>query len=138
MSTWWKLIQLELDEIKNFTEPTGDVQPKETIIGEATEEIKKLYTMWQSVEKSAALEMLKYRYDGLVTDEQKGKIIELKARASIVESLFWLAVNEEYNLWPHDATSGIRKGWHVVEFERPKLNIRGIGGINIDPEDFGG
>lgn len=120
MSTWLKLLPLELKEVSDFLEPTEEIKAGEEIVGVVSDELRKLYTLWKTLRKSADLLIVELEYKK-VTDEERGKIAELKSKARALELLFWVGVADELRLWDHvGSVPGMRTGWRVVECKLPE------------------
>lgn len=119
MNTWFKLLPLELQEVSELLEPTEEVERGETVIGVVSEELKKLYTLWQSLRKSAELLEIELKYRKS-TNAELGKISELRAKARALGYLFWIGACDELQLWGNPGQSGVRAGWQVVEFKKPE------------------
>ncbi|MDP2731049.1 MAG: hypothetical protein Q8O55_11300 [Dehalococcoidales bacterium] len=57
------------------------------------------------------------------SDEDKGKVSELATKARALELIFWIAVQDEFQLWrrPHGLSHYLCAGWKVVEFKQNDL-----------------
>ena len=122
MNTWLSLLPLEIHEISSFIEPTEEVKEGETVVGQVSEELKALYTMYKTTAKSADLLSVERNYRK-ITDEESAKISELKFKARALEMLFWVGINDEHSLWGHVAGVDVRVGWRVVEFKLPQMPV---------------
>jgi len=122
MSTWLKLLPLELEGIDELIEPIDEVKEGETIVGVVSDDLKKLWTLFRSIRKSADLLSIevKYRQAGA---EENGKISELLSKARALELIFWIGVFDELQLWGHPDQPGLRIGWQVVEFKQSKTQF---------------
>ena len=120
MSTWLKLLPLELQEIDPLIEPTAEIREGETVAGVVSGELRKVYTLWRSLEKQADLLAIEFKYRKTTNDEL-GKVAELKAKAEALMMIFWIGVNDDLNLWGHPEQLGIRTDWNVVEYKQPHL-----------------
>ena len=117
MSTWIKLLPLELNDISAFIEPTDKTKKGEKVVGAMSTSLKQLFTLWMSTERAAAETMLDIKYSG-VTAEKKAKMGEMREKANALQSIFWIAVKDELSLWGGD-TIGARTGYQIVEFKAP-------------------
>ena len=121
MNTWLKLLPLEIQDVQDLIEPTVEVKEGETIVGVVSDELKKLYTYWKGLKKSGDLQIVELEYKK-ATDQEHGKIAELKTKARALEMLFWVGVCDELHLWGHtEMLPGIRIGWQVVEYKQLEL-----------------
>jgi len=124
MTTWLKLLPMELEEIEELIEPPLEFNPQtERKIGEMSEDLKKLYTLWQNLEKEFAQQIVQARF---ARNERERKLTylklnETKERAEVLQRLFWISVRDEFKLWEED-TIAVRKGFLivVVEEDRPR------------------
>ena len=124
MSTWFKLLPFELTEVTAFMEPIEEVKPGETPVGTVSDDLKKLYTLWRNLKKEADLLAVEFEYRKF-TDEERGKISELKSKARALEMIFWIGTYDELHLWSHTAFQpDIRIGWQVVEIKPPEIPFR--------------
>lgn len=121
MSTLLGMLPLELQLITDYIEPKNPVEKNETVIGQMTDDHKKLYTLWLSTDKRIAELALEHRF-GKLDDEQNALVHQLYSKSKVLKLLFWTAINDEFNIWAHDETTGVREGYTVVEFkDEPKL-----------------
>lgn len=118
-TTWLKLLPLELDETK-IIEPEDDVKSSETEVGCLSSDLKKLYSYKRALgEQGMRLSLeVSLRSDKVKKEEMVAQLCRLKMCADIANNLFWLAVNDEFNLWDK-SDIGVRKGWIVVWYENP-------------------
>ena len=55
MSSWLRLLPLELDMVENLHEPRTPIDsPRETVIGEVSDFLRRLYTYWRYLDKENA------------------------------------------------------------------------------------
>ena len=126
MSTWLKLLPLELSEITEYVEPQTELDPQKFhVLGEMTEDLKKLYTLWFTLAKQKDEYLLAARY---AKDEKEEKLnltraIELGEKTEVVKQIFWISLRDEFNLWNKlvidEVMIGVSKGFKVVWSERP-------------------
>ena len=110
MTTWLKLLPLELQEITDFIEPPQKVVRGDNLVGVMSDDLKKLYTLWMLVDKEAEQSKLNYRFTHKPEDEHKA--LEYGAKTEALRCLFWVCLKEEFDLWSK-SISGIREGWQV-------------------------
>jgi len=110
MTTWLKLLPLELQEITDFMEPPMEVEQNDNIVGVMSDDLKRLYTLWRVCTRGFEQAKLDYRFSNNNKDLVKGQ--EYKFKAEALQRIFWTCVNEEFNLWDKPET-GVRKGWQV-------------------------
>lgn len=118
MSTFLKLLPLELDDIKdtNFALPSDAVESGEKVVAnDVSPYIKQLYTLWRSKMdscKRATVEAMFGEKSDRVT--LIAKVTESHTKADILGDLFWIAIKDECGMWDKEGI-GIREGWRVVE-----------------------
>ena len=129
MLTWLKMLPMELDSITEYLNPGTPIDYKDKIIGTASNDLKKLYTLWRLKEKEAEQNKIDIKF-GKSQEERTESIIFLRKNMEIFESLrglFWIAVKDEFDLWKVEASVGIRSGFTVVTTDRyPEENIMDI------------
>ena len=114
MSTWLKLLPMELDTIKGFIEPEFTIKNTDKVVGEMSELTKKLFTLGRLLEKDGNQNKLDSHYcaDNEHKLELEAKAAEYTMKAQAVKILMWIGVREELQLW--SANIGIRSGFKVV------------------------
>ena len=120
MSTWLKLLPLEIQDVKDLLEPTEEVKQGENVVGVVTSELRKIWTLSKSLGKSAELLEVEMKYAKASTQEH-GKMVELRAKARGLETIFWIGVMDELQLWGHSESCALRVDWQVVEFKQPEF-----------------
>jgi hypothetical protein len=119
MSTWIKLLPLELDSIKDsdIIEPDWEVQSGDCIVGEMSYTMKRLFTLSRILEKEADQLMLtrKYCANKEMKLELEAKINQYRTKAEFVKLAAWISVKDELGLWHKNV--GVRFGFKVVTFE---------------------
>jgi len=116
MSTWLKLLALEVREVDELVEPQEKVREGEMVVGTLSEDMRKLYSLWKSLEKAAELLTVELKY-GKATDEERGKLAEMRAKAQALGMLFWIGALDELQLWSHPEQCALRAGWQIVEYQ---------------------
>ena len=112
MSNWLMLIPMELSMVEQLLDPPGEVKSSDHQVGEMDNELKKLYTLWQQLEKSTYQTMLDARYKQL-TPEEEAKINEMQQKTSVLRATFWIVVKDTFQLWGKESI-GVRHGFMVV------------------------
>lgn len=118
MNTWLALLPLEIRDVNDLIAPLEQVNEGEKVVGVVSEELRKLYTLWKSLEKKAGLLQVELKYTK-ATEEERAKVSELNSKAKALSMLFWIGVLDELNLWGHPEQCAIRGEWQVVEFPAP-------------------
>jgi len=114
MSTFLKLLPLELQEIKTYSEPHVEVGDNDHTVGTMSDELKKLYTLYMSYLRRAEELKLEARFGQIAdTVEHSARTFEMKSKAEVLAGLFWVGVNDAFSLWTKPS-SGVRKGYTVV------------------------
>lgn len=114
MSTFLKLLPLELQDVKEFFEVSFEVKKDDNIVGTASDDLKRLYTLWQQKERMKDELKIKQQYEK-ISDREKyaTEASQLGSKADAIRDLFWIGVNDEFNLWDK-ANVGIRKDYIVI------------------------
>ncbi len=119
MSTWLKLLPLEMQEVDELIEPIDEIREGETVIGAVSDELKKLWTLCKAGRKAAELLEVELRYTP-TPSEERARVTELMAKARAMEMIFWIGILDELQLWGHSEQCALRVGWQVVEFKMPE------------------
>lgn len=127
MSTWLKLLPLELQEIQDYAEPKQELSPNDDYVGEMSIDLKKLFTLLRSSQKALAAAIVEAQFG----DVQAGKVRELRQKAKAIEDIFWISVKDEHSLWEKERV-GVRRGFRVVWSEPEPLT-----GLDIIRSIFG-
>jgi hypothetical protein len=123
---WLKFLPMELREIDEVIEPRGEISPGEKVIGEMTEDLKKLFTAWMLAKKRSEEFKLEAKIGTSDPEEAITNGYMWFARGDILQRMFWASVSDEFGLWKNalqDYTTGVRKGFKVVIFEDKKPDI---------------
>ena len=134
--TWLANLALELQQIEptEFIDSRIVINPDiDTVVGEMTDDHKRLYTLCQNIERTAAEALVEANYtqDETARQRAEARVRECKKKSEAILNLFWISVNDHFNLWSHDST-GVRKGFQVVwtKIETPENFLdflRGMG-----------
>jgi hypothetical protein len=121
MSTFLKLLPMELSVITKFSEPTREVKSTDTVIGTIENDHKALYTLWLQTKKAGELKTIEANYETDPEEKERlnGKAYELGAKAQALYELLWIAINDHFEVWPRMHLR-IRKGWQLVQTPPPK------------------
>ncbi len=114
MSTWLKLLPMELDSVHDIINPEEPVDKGEKIVGQMPESVKKLFTLGRLLEKDANQSLLDGRYcpDKERKLELEAKAAEYGAKSTVIKMLMWIGIRDEFGLWGSNV--GIRNGFKVV------------------------
>jgi hypothetical protein len=115
MSTWLKLLPLELSEVKDFLDPVREVKEGEQTEGPMSEGLKRLYTLWMGTAQQAA--HLKVDAGYAPNDETTARADELGEKAEALGRIFWIAVKDELHLWGKPVAVGVRKGFVIISYQ---------------------
>lgn len=116
MYTWFKLLPLEIQEVDQLVEPQDEIKEGETPAGTISEILRKMYSLWKSTDQASELLAVELKYRK-ASDEDWGRLAQLKAKSHILSVLFWICVMDELNLWSHREQCAIREGWQIVEYQ---------------------
>jgi len=121
MLTFLKMLPIEIEEITEYLDPMTPVGYKEKIVGVASNDIKRLYTIWKLREKAADESAIEAKFARSLED-QLAAVISLNKNLELTEflgKLFWISLKDELNLWKESKSIGIRSGYTVVLSELP-------------------
>lgn len=114
MNTFIKMLPIELSEVTDYLEPSSEPGTDDHKVGTMSEDLKKLYTLWNHTMKSAGMMALERKFGKVDNKEEyTASLDELAARAEILKLLFWFAVKAEHDLWGRE-NIGVRRGFVVV------------------------
>lgn len=132
MSTWIKLLPLELDSIKDsdIIEPDWEVESGDFTVGVMSDAMKRLFTLHRMLEKEADQLVLTHKYaSGKATKlELEARINQYKSKAEFVRHAMWISIKDEMGLW-HENT-GLRIGFKVVTFVDESNPLRDLFGFH--------
>jgi hypothetical protein len=127
MSTWVKLLPIELDNIKasDIIEPNFKAEKGDRIVGTMSDATKRLFTLCCWLEKEADQAILDRKYCTKSDEERLDiKINQCKVRASFIRTAMWISIKDELGLW--NSNIGIRSGFKVVTMEDSEGDIGNI------------
>jgi len=115
MSTFLKLLPLELNELTEFMEPPAEVAPNDRLVGDMSDTDKRLWTLGKAMEKDCNQYQLdaKYAPNKEQRNELMAKAHELGAKSNILISLLWTSIRDEFGLWS-EPNVGVRADFKVV------------------------
>lgn len=118
MYQFLKEILQELEQLNptNYIEPDAEIKPNDHRVGEATEELKQIYSLSLLCTRAAIEEAAEAQFGGFNTHAKKEKLVRavrFRTKAEILREIFWLILRDQFNLWDKDSV-GIRKDWVVV------------------------
>lgn len=126
MSTWLDFIKIELDnlDLEQIHKPAGEVGSSDHEVGEADEELKRLYGLWMQLARTAdeARVAMRYAQTQAELDVYAVTAFELITKAEIVRDIFWASVRSQFDLWDKSSV-GVRREWKIVwsEEETPQI-----------------
>lgn len=117
MSTWLKLLPMELDGINEseIIEPDHPMEKSAAPVGEMSSLSKRLYTLGRLLEKDANQYNLDASFctDKVEKPKLKAKSYELMTKAGVLKSLMWISIKDELGLWNDHVA--VREGFKVVK-----------------------
>lgn len=130
MGTFVKMLNIEVAalEVKDLYEPDCELQPNDQKVGELSEHLIRLWTLWKMNEKVSEEKFTEAKFfRGSVEERQKvlNSALEFQCKAATMEMIFWLEVREETKIWDK-RNLGIRKGRIAVLFEIPPPKVIGL------------
>ena len=120
MSAWLKFLPFEIKEVNKLIEPIEEVKEGETVVGTISDELKKIWTLHQSLKKSGELMQIDIKYNK-ASSEVMGNISELMSKARGLEVIFWIGAHDELHLWDNFDLLGLRVGWQVISYKQPAM-----------------
>ena len=117
MDSWINNLPLELQIIKTeeFIDPVLPIEDSETILGEFTEDEKRLFTLLANYTKSGAKLLVELQFQKTSGKDQED-LKRLSARHKILGEIFWYTIRESHHLFTLDI--GIREGFLIVELPK--------------------
>jgi DNA-binding transcriptional regulator/RsmH inhibitor MraZ len=114
-------------DTSNLVEPNAEISEKDHLVGEADVDLRKLYSLAISWEKTAIETLVAARYINSKTDQEQRmeKANELRKKSEIMMEIFWISLKDSFDLWQKQSI-GIRKNWKVVWSEPEVPPILGI------------
>jgi hypothetical protein len=125
MSTFLKLLPLELQDVKQLSEPNEDVKRGEHVLGKCSDDLKKLFSLSVQKMKEAKRMAFEESMADEKNEENSVKAFEIKTKAELIRTLFWVGVRDELECWDKE-NLWLRKGWKIVWIDTPTLNLGDI------------
>lgn len=126
MSSWVMLLPTELDSITEYREPTTEVEDTDEVCGEASDFIKKLFTLRQMIgdDVLACMRKLELTTNPETIRKINAERFEAETRGKAIDSLLWIAVFDEFQLWGKGAIH-LRQGFIVTRERRVDIYLGG-------------
>ena len=125
MTTWIKLLPLEISNITEMWEPEQEVDEAfDHPVGEMSDDLRKLFSLWRQTQKCAEQLILEARYSHNA-DEQKSlgtRAFEIQKKAEVLREIFWISVRDEFGLWNKDAI-GVCRGYLVIWSDKKPMTF---------------
>lgn len=123
MGTWLDKIQEKMAALSptQFCSPDRELGKDDHVVGEASEGLKRLFTVAQSyvdlkVQKLGdALKAIKNREESAKLRDEAN---DIGAEARLLTKIFWQSVRDEYPELADKPEIGIRKDWKIVWTDR--------------------
>jgi len=110
---WLKFLTFELASLETLIEPKQEMLPGDVIVGVASEDLQRLFTLWTSSERGFDELTLKIKYGEVESEKEADHIRELAWKKHMLSGIFWTCVKDEFKLWGVQGI-GIRKGFNIV------------------------
>lgn len=129
---WMEVFQNDLKEIqgKDLIDPGAAFDDDhDNHVGYADDYLRRLYTLMMIYQKRFDLAVVGVKYAHGDRDSAIRQACEFKSKAEAVREIFWIEVNDRFNLWDKSCV-GIRSEWQVVWSKREISNLlrRFLGG----------
>jgi hypothetical protein len=100
-STWFKLLNMELDSIDNIIPPSDELNEGERYIGDMSELDKKLFTLATMLEREANQNLLDSRYSAEKSQKVilSAKATECMIKSNTVGHILDVSIREELKEW---------------------------------------
>ena len=120
MSTWFKLLSLELADIKTLKEPMTPVEPSDHQIGTISDELKALHTLSVMLKRESEKRELdaKYAENEEVKKALTSEACELRVKAITLSQIFVVGLCEDFGCWDKPYIA-LRKGFVAVWIDPP-------------------
>lgn len=119
MTTWVKLLPLEINDVEKLIEPEDEVKTDDVIQGNMDPALCKLHTLWRLASKHSAYLRYQAEFDRQMTlEEYTVKITESTIKQQALQILFWVSVYDDFKLWDKYPDAAVRKGF-VIVVEKP-------------------
>jgi hypothetical protein len=105
---------LELETIQELIEPFEEIKPGEEVIGEISEELRRLYTYWRVTGKAAGAIENEISW-GDANPETRARAYELNIKAQVLHAILWVAIQDEIGVWEDKQRLFLRKGFKIIK-----------------------
>jgi hypothetical protein len=131
MTTWLRLIPIELQDVTTCVEIKGKAPEGSTAVGDLPMELLKLYTLWMNMAKHYDQTALDLKWDS-ENEELKAKQDEYQDKANALYLLLFISVKDHFGLW--GKRIGFVEGNKVVilpprEYPEPPPFLRQLFGL---------
>ena len=127
--SWLDKLQDTLVDIDNkaFVAPDAEVSMGDNVVGVASEEARKIYTLAMRMRRKALsltgeimqkIAEFDERLPEKLVRDLGSRLFQLRAEEQLLMDIFWMSLKDEFNLWKRMSV-GIRKGWKVVWNDTP-------------------
>ncbi len=128
MSTFLKLIPLEMSAIDKFIEPEIELdEQQDHVVGIMTEDLKRLFTVWRNAQKSLAERIWTFKFGDTkeIREQAKQEEPERRMKANVLQEIFFIAVSDDFGLWDKGRV-GVRQGFRVIWREEEENSFGGL------------
>ena len=124
---WIEFLPKELDEIKEFIDPPMEVESDDIVVGDATDEMKRLYTLSCKYEEIFTRMAVEARYAKNENEQIKArkKMTEANQKRETLLEIFWICIKDYFELWGKNSV-GIRKGYKIIWRSRKKIGPKAL------------
>jgi|SRR3989344_2526532 len=124
---WIESLPKELDEIKEFIDPTVEIESNDIVVGDATNEMKRLYTLSRKYEEIFTRMAVEARYAKNENEQIKAikKATEANQKRETLLEIFWICIKDYFELWGKNSV-GIRKGYKIIWRSRKKIGPKAL------------
>ena len=124
---WIEFLPKELDEIKEFIDPTVEIESNDIVVGDATNEMKRLYTLSRKYEEIFTRMAVEARYAKNENEQIKAikKATEANQKRETLLEIFWICIKDYFELWGKNSV-GIRKGYKIIWRSRKKIGPKAL------------
>jgi hypothetical protein len=128
-----RCIVIEMDNIKkeDYIEPVIEKETCDIDVGEASDYVKRLYTIFRQKEKTLDFMTVEYKHLSITDKKEKySKLSELSWTCEILHNMISMILRHEFNLWDKTNVNLIRQ-FKVIYKEQ-----KDFGGIHVIPIHF--
>lgn len=115
--SWLKILSMELSGLglHEIIEPQTEVDKSDIVAGEASDDLKRIYTLAEKLREAGARYTVDARFskDNRLRADLQRKVYELSQKVETLTQIFWITLKDDFNLWDKNSI-GVRKGWKVT------------------------